>query len=158
MSRDAEKGGFAERLWSGGGREKGQPPEEKVLPLKPPAELRHPSAPAYQQDNDRAYVPFELRDRAERLHIVRGAAPSRFPNYNYLLDISFDHHLQSAFTLIYTFMIVEVTGRNLGPIVHAINFGNCERIREFHPKLYAPPVQGEPLIEKIQITAADEKG
>jgi hypothetical protein len=103
-------------------------------------------------------VAFELRDRAERLHIVRGAGPSRFPNYNYLLDISYDHHLQSAFTLIYTFMIVEVTGWNLWPIVHAISFGNCERIREFHPKLYDVPESGEPIIEKIQITAVDEKG
>jgi len=30
--------------------------------------------------------------------------------------------LQSAFTLIYTFMIVEVTGCDLGPVVHAISF------------------------------------
>jgi hypothetical protein len=55
-------------------------------------------------------------------------------------------------------MIVEVTGWNLWPIVHAISFGNCERIREFHPKLYDVPESGEPIIEKIQITAVDEKG
>jgi hypothetical protein len=54
-------------------------------------------------------------------------------------------------------MIVEVTGWNLWPVVHAINFGNCELIFEFHPKLYDPPAKGEPLIDKIVITAADEK-
>ncbi len=54
-------------------------------------------------------------------------------------------------------MIVEVTGWNLESVVHAINFGNCERITEYHAKLYDPPAQGEPLIEKIQITTADEK-
>jgi hypothetical protein len=74
-----------------------------------------------------------------------------------LLDISYDHFQHSAFTLIYTFMIVEVTGWNLESVVHAINFGNCERITEYHAKLYDPPAQGEPLIEKIQITTADEK-
>ena len=151
MSTEAERGGHAARLW-GSGREKERQAEEKVLPLKPPAELLQ----SIQQD-DRVYVPFELRERAERLHIVRGAGPSRFPGYTYLLDISFDHHLHSAFVLIYTFMVVEVTGSNLGPIVHAISFGNCERIREYHPKLHASPAEGEPLIEKIQITAADEK-
>jgi hypothetical protein len=147
MSTDADKGGVGGRLWAGSGRDKAQA-HEKVLPLKPPP------APAPQ---DRTYLAFELRDRAERLHIVRAAGPSRFPNYNYLLDISYDHHLQSAFTLIYTFMIVEVTGWNLWPIVHAVSFGNCECIREFHPKLYDVPENGEPLIEKIQITAVDEK-
>ena len=91
---------------------------------------------------------------------ILSGAPGRraFPNYNYLLDISFDHHHQSAFTLIYTFMIVGVTGWNLWPVVHAISFGHCERILEFHPKLYDPPAKGEPIIEKIVITAMDEKG
>jgi len=152
MSKDADKGGLG-RLWSGGSGRAPQP-DEKVLPMTPP-EARQAAVPA--EHDDRAYVAFETREHAERLHIMRGAGPSRFPGYHYLLDISYDHHLQSAFTLIYTFMIVEVTGRNLGPIVHAVNFGNCERIREYHPKLYDPPAQGEPLIEKIHITTADEK-
>src|ERR1019366_8497002 len=150
MSKEAEKnGGFAERLW--GGREKNprppeKPPEEKVLPL-----VRPPTPP------DRTYTAFDIRENAEPLHILRATEPSRFPSYNYLLDISFDHTHQSAFVLIYTFMIVEVEGWNLGPIVHAISFGNCERITQYHPKLYDAPAQGEPLIEKIQITTADEK-
>ena len=58
---------------------------------------------------------------------------------------------------LYTFMIVEVTGRNLEPVVHAISYGNCGCIREFHPKLYDRPAPGEPVIETIHITAADEK-
>jgi hypothetical protein len=148
MSTDADKSGVGGRLWASGGRDKAQA-QEKVLPLKPPP----PPAP-----QDRTYLAFDLRDRAERLHIVRAAGPSRFPNYNYLLDISYDHHKQAAFTLVYTFMIVEVTGWNLWPVVHAISFGNCERIREFHMKLYDVPEAGEPLIESIEITAADEKG
>ena len=145
MSRDADKGGFGDRLW-GGAREREREPQtdDKVVPLKRPA-------------GDRAYLAFETSDRAERMNIMRAAAPSRFPSYSYLLDISFDHHLQSAFTLIYTFMIVEVTGRNLEPVVHAIGMGKCERIREYHAKLHDRPAEGEPLIEKISITAADEK-
>jgi len=154
MSRDTDKGGFAERLWGGG--EEGPAAQEKVLPLKSPAEARPAARPSGAPD-DRAYAAFEIRERAERLHIVRATGPSRFPNYNYLLDISFDHHLQSAFTLIYTFMVVEVTGWNLEPIVHAISYGNCERIREFNAKLYDAPAKGEPLIEKIHIVAVDEK-
>jgi hypothetical protein len=153
MSKDAEKSGFGGRLW--GGRERDPLTDEKLLPLKAPPEARPAARPAAPRE--RAYVAFEIREHADRLHIIRGAGPSRFPNYHYLLDISFDHHLQSAFTLIYTFMIVEVTGANLEPVVYAISSGNCERIREYHPKLHDRAGQGEPVIEKIQITAADEK-
>jgi hypothetical protein len=149
MSKEERSGGFAGRLWGRGEPEIVSHRDEKVQP--PPFGRRSAAAPG------RAYVAFEVREHADRLHVVRAAGPSRFPSYSYLLDISFDHHLQSAFTLIYTFMIVEVTGSNLGPVVDAISLGNCERIREYHPKTYDAPAQGEPLIEKIQITVADEK-
>jgi hypothetical protein len=123
-----------------------------VVPLKTQAPAAKPAAP-----DDRGYAAFDTVERADRLHILRSAGPSRRPAYQYLLDISEDQFHQSAFTLIYTFMIVEVTGRNLGPIAHAIGYGSCERIREYHAKLYDPPVPGEPVIEKIAITTADEK-
>jgi hypothetical protein len=113
------------------------------LPLTRPASLP-----------DRAYVPFEIRERAERLHIHCATQPSRFPGYNYLLDIIYDHDFDSIFTLIYSFMTVEVTGQHLGPIVHAISFGNCERIHEYHPKLYDPPAKDTPIIEAVKIVAA----
>lgn len=142
MSKEPDKGNFG-KLWSG--REREPQPDDKVVPLKRPA------------GDDRAYLAFETSDRAERLHIVRATQPARRPAYHYLMDISEDQFHHSAFTLIYTFMIVEVTGRNLEPVIHAIGLGNCERIREHHAKLYDPPVDGEPFIEKITITAADEK-
>lgn len=148
MTEELDKIGFG-RLWSGNtGREKGRretdrqpsPTDDKDMPLF---------------GHDRAYVAFELRDHATRLHIQCAAQSSRFPAYNYLLDIIYDHDFASIFTLVYSFMVVEVTGHNLGPIVHALNFGNCERIREFHKKLYDPPAKKEdPLIESIKITAA----
>jgi hypothetical protein len=38
--------------------------------------------------------------------------------------------------------------------VHAINYGNCERIDEYHRKLHDPPALDSPVIEAIKITAA----
>jgi hypothetical protein len=151
MSKEEKSGGFAGRLWGEGEPEILSHRDEIVQPPQTPFGRRSAAAPG------RAYVAFEIREHADRLHVVRAAGPSRFPSYSYLLDISFDHHLQSAFTLIYSFMVVEVTGSNLGPIVDAISLGNCDRIREYHPKSYDAPAHGEPFIEKIQITAADEK-
>lgn len=149
MNNEPEKG-YSGRLWSGSAR-----PEEKIVPLKQPAtEARHHS---FSDPNDRQYAAFEIRDRADRLHIMCATRPSRFPNYGYLLDIVYDDRLQSGFTLIYTFMIVEVFGRHLAPVVHAISYGNCERIREFSAKLYDAPAMDEPFIDTIRVTAADER-
>lgn len=139
MSNDAERGG---RLWSGGvAKEKSPRPErpaDNVLPLRP----------------DRAYVAFEVREHVQRLHIHCAAQPSRYPAYSSLLDIIHDHDFDKAFTLIYSFMMVEVTGNRLGAIVHAISSGSCERIHEYHSTLYDAPATNEPVIESITITSA----
>src|SRR5277367_2776602 len=144
MTEDIEKSGFG-RSWSGTGREKGRRESDRQPPLSPADDM-----PLF--NHDRAYRAFELRDNATRLHIQCATGPSRFPAYSYLLDIIYDHDYESIFTLVYSFMVVEVTGQNLWPVVHAINFGRCERIREFHKKLYDPPAKKEdPLIESIKI-------
>jgi hypothetical protein len=159
MSKDRDRGDFRERLW----RDRRPEPPEKVLPIHAPAEARlpeplPPDAPESSPPYGGPYSAFEVLNRAERLHIVTGAGPSRFPSYHYLVDIIFDHHLQSAFTLIYTTLIVNVAGWNLWPVVHAISFGNCGIIREYHPKRYdAPTSRDAPLIEAIHFITADEK-
>ena len=146
MNNDADRSGIG-RLWGAGGtREKTPRPEpertaDNVLPLRP----------------DRTYVAFELRDHANRLHIHCAAQPSRYPAYSSLLDIIHDHNFDKVFTLVYSFMMVEVTGNQLGAIVQAISFGNCERIHEFHRKLYDTPAPNEPIIESIKITSAIER-
>jgi hypothetical protein len=142
MSNDANES--SGRLWSrGAAKEKTTPPETvrtagNVLPLRP----------------DRAYAAFEVREHVQRLHIRCAAQPSRYPAYSCLLDIIHDHDFDKAFTLVYSFMVVEVTGNHLGAIVHAISSGNCERIHEYHRKLYEPPATNAPIIESITITSA----
>jgi hypothetical protein len=151
MSKDTNTGGGFGRLWSGGRQEKEQPPE----PQRPPERAWH------GEDNvlplvrpDRTYIPFDIRDHAERMHIHCATQPSRYPSYHHLLDIIFDHNFQGAFTLVYSFMVVEVTGQNLGEVVHAISYGNCGCIREYHKKLYEPPAPNMSVIESVTILAA----
>jgi hypothetical protein len=142
MSNDASES--TGRLWSkSAAKEKGNRPEpdrtaDNVLPLRP--------APAY--------VAYEVREHTQRLHIHCATQPSRYPAYSSLLDIIHDHDFDKTFTLIYSFMMVEVTGNHLGAVVHAISLGNCERIHEFHRKLYDPPEPNKPIIESITITSA----
>jgi hypothetical protein len=152
MTKNADSKGESSRLWSVAGREKGRRETDQQSAQ---TRTEEKGMPLFGQD--RAYVAFKLRDGAERLQIIRATKPARFPAASYLLDISYDHFHQSAFSLIYTFMVVDVTGWNLEPVVHAINFGNCDNIREFDPRQHDHPGKGEPLIETINITAADEE-
>ena len=142
MSNETERGPFTERLWGGGAKEKPQRPEPErssnVVPRRP----------------DRTYVAQEIREHAQRLHIRCATQPSRFPAYSSLLDIIHDHDFDKAFTLVYSFMLVEVTGSRLGAIVHAISSGSCERIHEFHKKLHDAPTADEPIIDSIKIISA----
>jgi hypothetical protein len=141
------------RLWSSTATAKSR---EQAKPESTAANDDYDILP--QQAHGNGYVPFYLRDRADRLQIVPVSEPSRFPVYSSLLDIVFDHDHQSAFTLVYSFMLVKVTGSNLGPIVHALNFGRCAAIHQFHaPRFSGPPDQDKPLIESITTVSAVDK-
>lgn len=141
------------RLWSSAGTVKSR---EQAQPEPIAASDEYDILP--QQAHGNGYVPFFLRDRAERVQVVPVSEPSRFPAYSSLLDIIYDHDHQSAFTLVYSFMLVKVTGSNLGPIVHALNFGRCAAIHEYYPNRYnAPPDQDRPLVESITTVSAVDK-
>lgn len=122
---------------------------------EPQEQRRGEEDPGPLHMGDRVYKAFELKDNPARLHIRTALQGSFYPSYHYLRDMRFGHDLESIFTLIYTFMTVEVTGKALAPIVHAIDAGDCKRIYEFHPRLYDPPSPGEPLIETIRILSEE---
>jgi hypothetical protein len=140
-------------LWSNAAAAK---PHDQAKPE--PQAINDESDILPQQVHRNGYVPFFLRDRAERVQVVPVSEPSRFPGYNCLLDIIFDHDHQSAFTLVYSFMLVKVTGSNLGPIVHALNLGRCAAIHQFYANRFSgPPDPDKPLIESITTVSAVEK-
>jgi hypothetical protein len=141
------------RLWSNAGTAK---PREQARPEPQAANDEYDTLP--QQAHGNGYVPFFLRDRAERLQVVPVSEPSRFPAYSSLLDIIFDHDHQSAFTLVYSFMLVKVTGSNLGPIVQAVSLGRCAAIHQFYPNRFSgPPDPDKPLVESIITVSAVDK-
>jgi hypothetical protein len=143
VSSETERSGIG-KLWSGGdakekrARPDPSPAPDKVVPLRP----------------DRAYVAHEVREHPQRLHICCSSQPSHYPAYSSLLNIIHDHNFDKAFTLVYSFMLVEITGHNLGPLVHAISYGNCDRINQFHSKIHDRPEANDAIIETITITAA----
>jgi len=98
------------------------------------------------------YIAFDTQDKLVTLDIERAAAPCRCPRLQYYLDISYSPRFYSGFTLFFTYMSVRVHGRNLKPVVDAFRFTKFTANREYHAELFAaPPPEGAPLIEKIEI-------
>lgn len=64
----------------------------------------------------------------------------------------FDH----SFTLLYSFMAVEIRGRNLDAMRRAIQTGHCEFIQEFHDWDFLQPLPGWPVIESIEFITGEK--
>ena len=98
------------------------------------------------------YVAFGVKDHVQRLKIRRANAPTRAPAYDRLQDISYDGEFGFNFVLFYTFMIVMVRGRNLQPVVAALETGTADFIQEFDADLWAEPKDAAaPFIESIHV-------
>src|ERR1017187_5581959 len=99
------------------------------------------------------YVAFDTKDRVDRLIIRRANDMARSPAYGYLLDITYDGPYGTNFVLVYSFMMmVLVEGRNLQPVVMALQMGTADFIQEYDPdKWPMPKDEKAPFIESIQI-------
>jgi hypothetical protein len=116
---------------------------------KPVANVAEPTPPKGPEE----YVAFDAKDKVERLSIRLADRQARTPSYGYLLDIAHDEP-GTSFMLYYSFMmLVLVEGRNLRPVIMAVQMGTAEFIQEYDPARWAKPKDEKaPFIESIQIT------
>lgn len=82
--------------------------------------------------------------------------PSQSVQSRFLMAVVFSADFDETFTLIYSFMAVEVRGRNLREIRRAIQNGRCEFIQEYHANEFLPPGKDAPVIESIQFIAGEK--
>lgn len=74
--------------------------------------------------------------------------------YAYLLRITEDGVYGSSMALVFTFMAVLIRGRNLKPIIEAVDAETCEFIQQFDADRWLPsPDPKAPYIESIVIEA-----
>ncbi|MEJ0090598.1 MAG: hypothetical protein WDM80_12760 [Limisphaerales bacterium] len=101
------------------------------------------------------YVAFDAKDRVERLKIRLANEAHRSPRYGDLLDISYDGPFGTNFVLTYSFMIlVLVEGRNLQPVIAALQMSTAEFIQEFDgDKWQKPADEKAPFIESIKVVS-----
>lgn len=126
---------------------------------------RPSGSPVDETADSEGYMAFGAKDNVQRLKIRRVEPPMRAPGYNYLLDIAYDKE-GTSLVLVYTFLLVTVRGRNLLPVVMAVESGTCDFIQEFDPEEWKKPAPDAPLIESIGVEmqessaslSASEKG
>ena len=115
---------------------------------KPPGAVEAGTA-VRQQDE---YVAFETKDKVDRLLIRQANAQARSPGYAFLLDIAYDGPYGTNFVLYYSFMMmVLVEGRNLQPVIMALQMGTAEFIQEYSDRWPTPKDEKAPFIQSIKV-------
>jgi hypothetical protein len=104
--------------------------------------------------------PYEAYDKKGRpcpyTEILCIAQPSQSPQSRFFLAAVFSADFDEAFTLLYSFMAVEVRGRNLREVRQAIQQSRCEFIQEYHENEFLPPGKDAPVIESIRFITGDK--
>lgn len=102
------------------------------------------------------YAAFGAKDKVERLRIRRAMAPTRAPGYAYLLDIAYDGPFGTNIVLVYTFLMVMVRGRNLQPVIMALETNTADFIQEYDPDKWPKPTDPKaPFIESIEVVVKE---
>ncbi len=104
--------------------------------------------------------PYEAYDNKGRpfpyTEILCAGQPSQSPQSRFFLAAVFSADYEDAFTLIYSFMAVEIKGKRLKPVRQAVQSGRCEFIQEFDESEFLPPAKDAPVIESIRFIAGEK--
>lgn len=115
-----------------------------------------PGSDAGDPTSREEYAAFGAKDKVLRLRIRRALAPTRSPGYTYLLDVVYDGSYGTNFVLVFTFLMVLVRGRNLQPVVSALENGMADFIQEFDSDRWQKPGDDSaPVIESIEVVVQE---
>jgi hypothetical protein len=82
--------------------------------------------------------------------------PSQSPQSRFFMAVVFSSDDDDAFTLLYSYMAVEVKGHNLKEVRRAIQTGRCEFIQQYHENAFTRPGKGDPVIESINFITGEK--
>ena len=104
--------------------------------------------------------PYEAYDNKGRpfpyTEILCAGQPSQSPQSRFFLAAVFSADFDDSFTLLYSFMAVEIKGKRLKPVRQAVQSGRCEFIQEYDENAFLPPAKDEPVIESIRFIAGEK--
>lgn len=113
------------------------------------------SLPQRDKSGRLIYEAFDPKDKSKILEIRTAKGVHRAPAYAYLLDVISDGDKGEAVTLLYSFMVVDIKGRNLQLFARALMKRECGFIQEFDGEKFTPPATSDAVIESMEITASD---
>jgi hypothetical protein len=76
--------------------------------------------------------------------------PSQSPQSRFFLGAVFCADEDTALTLLYSFLAVEVRGRHLEAVRLAVQNGRCSFLQEFNEAIFLPPGNDVPVIESLR--------
>jgi len=97
------------------------------------------------------YLAFNAQDRNKNLEIKTAKGINRAPAYAYLLDVLSDGQRGTEISLLFSFMVIDIRGKNLQEAAHALAMRGCAFIQEFDPKAFTQPEPSAAIIESIEI-------
>lgn len=103
-----------------------------------------------------AYIPYETSSHPqERMHIIRQNDTMHYPSYRYLMDII---HTEKGdgIVLVYSFLMVKVTGENLDELIEHIAQGDVTFIQKFDARKWRRPEEGKPIIEGLEVVVRND--
>lgn len=99
------------------------------------------------------YEAFKVSDRRQiRLKVRPALRAWERMSYGYLQHITEDGIYGTQLGIVYTFSVVVIKGRNLKPIIDAIDAETCEFVQAFDPHRWDMPSDPKaPFIESITV-------
>ena len=102
------------------------------------------------------YAAFGVRERPARLRIRSTTAPVNSPGYNILLNVVYDAE-GTHFVLVYSILMVLVSGKNLNKVIFAIENNHCDFIQQYDPAKWQKPTAADAVvIDSIEVKITDK--
>ena len=116
---------------------------------KAPVLDRHDAEPPLHSEDE--YLAFHAVDRDQKRLSARAVGLAWVhASYSFLQYLTEDAGRGRMFYIIYGFMVIEVRGRNLSPLVDAIRRDACAFIQQFDPARWRKPKDTSlPFIDSI---------
>lgn len=117
-----------------------------------PARLAEPTrSPVQSAGGKTPYEAFGTKDKLLRFEVRRANGLAHSMAYTYLVNFSYARSDYGALFFACGGIAVEVTGRNLRPIVDAMKLHTCEFIEEWNAAAFDAPADDTPLVERITV-------